>query len=114
MKAGQLRHRLELQAATETRLPSGTPAKEWKTVLTLSASLNPLKGQKLFQAQQISPRAPAEVMMRGQIPVTTLHRFRFAHLVGETLVEQMLYVVHVARQFERGITTVALVSEVPA
>ncbi len=114
MKAGPLRHRLEIQAATETRAASGATSKEWKPVQTVSASVNPLKGQKLFQAQQISPRATSEVTLRGQIPLTTLNRFRFSHRVGDAVLEQILYVVHVARQFERGITTVALVSEVAA
>lgn len=114
MKAGPLRHRLEIQAATETRDAAGTPIKDWKTTQSVSASISPLKGQKLFQAQQISPRASAEVTIRGQIPVTTRHRFRFLQRVGEILTERFFYVVHSANLLERGITTVALVSEIPA
>jgi SPP1 family predicted phage head-tail adaptor len=114
VNAGQLRHRLELQSSTETPAASGAPVKAWTTSLSVSASVEPLKGQKLFQAQQVSPRATAEVRIRGQIPVTTAHRFRFMQRVGEAISERLFYVVHVANLLERGITTVALVSEVPA
>jgi SPP1 family predicted phage head-tail adaptor len=114
VKAGQLRHRLEIQASTEARDAAGQPIKTWATERSVSASIMPLKGQKLFQAQQISPRATSEVTLRGQIPVTTKHRFRFVQLVGEEMIERFLYVVHVANLLERGITTIALVSEVPA
>lgn len=106
MRAGDLRHRLAIQEARETTDPkTGQAVKAWVTINTVWGNLDALRGQKLFQAQQISPRVTHEITLRGGSGLLTNHRIVFR--------ERALNVTYVADARERGIMTTAYATEVP-
>ncbi len=106
MRAGLLRHRVAIQTNAETRSPtSGQLVKEWVTENTVWASVEPLKGEKLVQAQQVCPRVTHEVQLRGRVLLSTKRRFLFEG--------RALNIGHYRDEFERGIKTIALAIEVP-
>jgi SPP1 family predicted phage head-tail adaptor len=104
--AGRLRHRIEIQAAAESRTSaSGAVSKAWTTTATVWGSVDPLRGKKLEQARQISPRVTHEVMMRGRQSITSANRLLFKG--------RALNIEYVGDQQERGISTLILATEVP-
>lgn len=63
MRAGRLRHRLELQRAVETRNEYGEVVLTWSTVATVWGSVEPLQGREY----QLAKQTQAETMTRFRI-----------------------------------------------
>jgi len=74
MRAGKLRHRVEIQELGETRRPDGGVVEGWTTVATRWASVSPLSGRELFQAQVVDSDITHRVRMRHYTGLTTDHR----------------------------------------
>lgn len=53
MRAGELRHLIDFEAATETQNEYGEPVKTWAQVGHMWAKKEDLSGRELFQAQQV-------------------------------------------------------------
>jgi SPP1 family predicted phage head-tail adaptor len=74
MRAGRLRHRVQIQAATDTRASDGSLTRTWATVATRWASVEPLNGRELYYAQQVQPLVSVQVTMRYYDGLTPAHR----------------------------------------
>ena len=77
MGSGAYRHRITIQSVTETADSFGAMTETWGTFAQVWASIEPLSGRELLQAQQI------------QADVT--HRVRFRFLAGVTAKMRGLY-----------------------
>lgn len=64
MQAGKLRHRLALQAPTTTLDAYGEAIKVWGTVATVWGSVEPLRMQEYFEAQQTQAKATHRIDVR--------------------------------------------------
>lgn len=64
MRAGQLRHRLQIQEPTETALQSGEKAQTWATIATVWGRIEPLSGKELWEAQQTRATISHKITVR--------------------------------------------------
>ena len=64
MRAGRMRHRVELQQAGETRDPTGGVARGWSTVVSRWAEIIPLRGQEKFDASQMEAQTNVKIRIR--------------------------------------------------
>jgi len=74
VKAGRLRHRLELQRNTPTRNTSGEMSDAWATVGTYWGSISAVKGDERFSSAQRVADADITIMMRHVGTITTADR----------------------------------------
>lgn len=65
MRAGALRHRVEIQAPFEARDDIGGVTQVWMVVGEAWADIQPLKGQEIFEAASIEGRLSHRITMRG-------------------------------------------------
>ena len=61
----RLRHRVEIQVATEAADVLGDMIPTWKTVATRWGSVNPLSGKELFDARKVKSNVTHRVVIRG-------------------------------------------------
>lgn len=78
MRAGELRHRVQIQVASDSRDAHGGNVRSWSTIATVWASIEPLTGRELFEAQQIESRATVRIRLRHYPGLTGKHRILFA------------------------------------
>ena len=64
MKAGLLRHRIKIEVGAETQNSFNEEVLDWSTFATRSASVSPLKGRELFDAQQRYSEVTHKIVMR--------------------------------------------------
>lgn len=74
MRAGDLRHRVEIQEPSDSRDAHGGITRTWNTVATRWARIEPLSGRELFQAQQVEARTRVRITMRPYAALTETHR----------------------------------------
>lgn len=77
MRAGALRHRMQLQAPTHTRDSHGQKVITWpvgSTYATVWAAITDLSGRELEHAQQIHATATVLARIRYRSDVTAEHR----------------------------------------
>ena len=76
-KAGQLRHRVDLQKLTTTRDATyNTNTSTWNTVAVLRAAVVPVNGREFFEAKQVAADVSHKVQLRYYPNITsTVHRF---------------------------------------
>lgn len=77
MQAGKLRHRVAIQAPATAQDAYGEAIVTWGTVATVWASVEPLRGRELMDAQQTQSEISHRVRMRGRTGVTTQMRVLF-------------------------------------
>jgi len=77
MRAGNLRHKLEIQENTPTRNAVGEEVDSWTTVATVWASIEPLSGVELLNAQQVAAETTVRIGLRYRSGVTAAHRIKF-------------------------------------
>lgn len=65
MRAGALRHRVEIQTSAEVRDDIGGVRRVWMTVGAAWADIAPLKGSEVFSAQAIEARLSHKITLRG-------------------------------------------------
>jgi len=88
MKAGKLRHRIELQSNAPTQDSYGEPIASWTTDDTVWASIEPLSGRELLRAQEVHAE------------VTTRIRVRYPGALGASTLTADDRIKHGARIFE--------------
>ena len=71
IRAGNLRHRIQLQEPTETRDAHGQAVKTWTTKATVWASVEPLRGAEAIIQHQYAATQIEEVTIRHRSDVTT-------------------------------------------
>ena len=64
MQAGKLRHRITIENPQDVRGPTGEELEAWVTLATVSASVEPLSGRELLQAEQLQAEATLMVRIR--------------------------------------------------
>lgn len=77
MRAGTLRHRVEIQALTVTEDDIGNQIYEWQTIATVCASIEPLKGREYWAAAQIQAETTVKVTIRYLAGITPSCRVVF-------------------------------------
>ena len=77
MPAGRLRHRVQLQQATEARDAHGQAVKTWTNQATVWAGVEPLRGQEGIVARQVAARANVRIVIRSRIDIDTDWRVVF-------------------------------------
>lgn len=71
MQAGKLRHRVIIQEPVETKGSMGGVVTTWQTRWrAVPASIENLRGNKFFAAQQINPNVTVEITIRWREGVT--------------------------------------------
>ena len=73
MRAGELRHRVELQEKTETQTALGV-TETWRTVATLWADVRDLAGREYYAAAQTQTEVTTRVRIRYRAGVTPAWR----------------------------------------
>lgn len=77
MKIGKLRHRITIQQLTRTPDGSGGYTETWPTFSTVWASINPVHGKELFEAQQIQSNVTHKIRIRYLSGVKSSMRVSF-------------------------------------
>lgn len=78
MRAGKLRHRVEIQAdAGATQDSFGAETASWTTSETIWANVEPLSGQELERAQQVAAEVTHQVTCRYRSTLTRKNRIKF-------------------------------------
>jgi SPP1 family predicted phage head-tail adaptor len=113
MRAGDLRHRVKLQAASSTATAyGGNPnPTSFADVVTRYASIEPMHGNELFQAQQVHAAVTHKITLRYDPEVAVVsprHRFVMAESTGRVYEVDM-----VANIDERNATIEVLATERP-
>lgn len=81
MRAGQLRHRLQLQEFGETKNSFGEATKAWITFSEAWGSVSPLQGRERFTSQQVTPEVTHQIRIRFNAKLETKHRILFGQRV---------------------------------
>lgn len=88
MRAGKLRHRLDVQVPAEGRGTTGGVTTSWSTEATVSASIEPLSGREQITALQVQSRITHRITLRHYPGLTSHHRLkegtRTFHIVSAT------------------------------
>jgi SPP1 family predicted phage head-tail adaptor len=78
MNAGQLRHRVTIQARTQTQDASGDPVTSWTTLATVWGAVEPIRGREAtFAGDQVLGETDTRVRLRyspAAAQVTPGHR----------------------------------------
>jgi SPP1 family predicted phage head-tail adaptor len=64
MRAGRLRHRVQLQSYAETQDSFGYKAKTWSTFSTVWADIQPLRGAEGMEAQKLNSFQQYKITIR--------------------------------------------------
>lgn len=78
MESGRLRQRVQIQAASESLGGFGDAVQTWTTVATRWASVEPLSGRELWQAQQVQSDVTHKVTLRPA-GLTVSPKMRIVH-----------------------------------
>ena len=80
MNPGEMRHRIQIKEVVETRDDTGELIRTWTTIATAWASVKPIAGRELLQADQAIAESTVRIRMRYIRGVTTecniIHRGR--------------------------------------
>ena len=77
MRAGALRHRVQIQNYVEGVDEIGQPFYGWETVATVWAAVEPLQGREFFAAQTAFSETTTRIRMRYRPGITTTMRILF-------------------------------------
>lgn len=77
VQAGKLRQRVAIQEATETRDAIGGVVREWETLDTVWASVEPLTSREVIQASQVDNRTSHRIRLRHYSGLDSTMRFSF-------------------------------------
>ena len=77
MRAGTLRKQIIIQQASEANDSHGQPIKTWSAYLTVSASVQPLKGREYFDAAQVNAETTTKFIIRHRLGITQKMRISY-------------------------------------
>lgn len=77
MRAGKLRHRLDIQRALETQGDTGEVTVIWSDFATVWGSVEPLRGREFFAAREQQARVTTRIRIRYTAGVTPKMRVLF-------------------------------------
>jgi SPP1 family predicted phage head-tail adaptor len=84
MRAGRLRHLIQIQAKSVTRNSLGEEIVTWTTVHTCWAAIEPLSGQELLRAQAESAEMDVRIVIRWREGIKPEMRVIWAEQGGHT------------------------------
>ncbi len=90
MRAGLLRHRVDLQAPTQTRGPAGGVVETFATVQTVYASVEPIGGKEFFAAQQVQSDLSHRIRLRWRPDLTPTTKWRVRYDGRDFDIEQVI------------------------
>jgi SPP1 family predicted phage head-tail adaptor len=67
MRAGALRHRLQIQMPVEARDDIGGYRQVWMSGGDVWGAIEPIKGRELYEAQSIEGRLSHKILLRGLV-----------------------------------------------
>ncbi len=76
MRAGLLRHRIEIQEQTQTADAGGQLIRTWSTVFTRWGEILPLRGKEKVEAEQIKSKTTVKIRLRYCAALTTEYRLK--------------------------------------
>lgn len=77
MRAGKLRHRITIQRKSLTADEYGGPVESWADVATVAASVEPMAGRELANAQTVNAEVTTRITMRYRAGVIAANRITF-------------------------------------
>lgn len=77
MRAGKLRHLVQLQNLESGQDDYGAPFNEWADGDAVYASVEPLNGRELFSAQQVNAETTVRITMRYRPDITQRTRIKY-------------------------------------
>lgn len=77
IEAGKLKHKVQVQSASEAADATGQLISTWSTDSIRSAFVRPVNGREFFDAAQVQSDVTHEVTMRHFTGLTTSHRLLF-------------------------------------
>lgn len=81
LRAGRLRHCVDIQSKTETRDALGGFIEAWTTTDTRFASVEPIKAKEVLRGDQIDSRITHKIIMRYYDGLEASQRFRFGQRI---------------------------------
>ncbi len=81
--AGRMRHRVEVQKATETENEFGELQRTFATIFTRWAWIEPVKGKESENADQVTAELTHKIRMRNVAGITAKHRIKFGTRIFE-------------------------------
>jgi len=103
MRAGKLRHRVTIESPYQTRDNIGGTEQAWTNMASRWASIQPLQGRELWEAQAVDARITMRVRFRYLANVTPACRIKFG--------TRYLNIVSVLNRDERNIELECLCRE---
>ena len=104
MRAGTLRHRLAFKAATGAQNAFGESIETWETYATLWAQLEPLRGEELIHARQVTATVSYRIRVRYNSSIAPAHRAVLGSRIFE--INSVINVRHRNRELELFCTEV--------
>jgi len=77
MRAGRLRHRIEIQQDTPVRNDMGEPVPGWATIHTVWASITPVGGQERFSNNKESAEVSHKIKIRYLAGLSPAMRIKY-------------------------------------
>ena len=77
LRAGRLRHRIEIQQKTESRSALGDYIESWTSLTTVWGSVEPFQGNEQLLADQIDSRVTHRIILRYRNGIGDTAKFRF-------------------------------------
>lgn len=97
MRSGRLRHRIAIQAVTESRdANTGEVSESWATAATVWGAITPTSGGETWRNLQVQPTTTHVVEIRHYSGLTPRHRLQYD--------SRTLEIMHVTNVEERGRT----------
>jgi SPP1 family predicted phage head-tail adaptor len=102
MRAGLLRHRLEVQSRAGSQDTYGQTLPEWTTTATVWGQVEPLLGRERFTAQQVQAEVTHKITLRAR-DVSPSNRIKFG--------ERHFGIIEVLNPSERSISLTLMAKE---
>ncbi len=77
MRAGRLRHRFEFKSSTGAQNAFGESIETWETYATLWGQLEPLRGEEIIHARQVTATVSHRLRVRYNSSIAPEHRAVF-------------------------------------
>lgn len=105
MRAGTLRHLLQIQTPVDVRDDIGGVRQDWSTVATVWGGIEPLRGRELEAARQIEARITHTVTLRYHAAVEPTARLRQVNtrVEAQAVVRKVFHVLAPLNVCERDI-----------
>ena len=99
MRAGKLRHLVDIQEPVETQNAYGEPEVSWSNVATkVWADIQPLRGREFFASRQFNAEVDVRIVMRYRSDVTA--KMRVLHGSNEYYIDTPINVGERGRELQ--------------